>query len=78
MAYAFDRARLKYSYKLLRGADFDKRGVVEDELRKQRFETLKIKLLDVLNVHSWHEFIKAITNAGYLSSELILSHNAIF
>lgn len=78
MAYAFDRARLKYSYKLLRGADFDKRGVVEDELRKQRFENLKTKLLDVLNVHSWHEFIKAITNAGYLSSELILSHNAIF
>ena len=25
MAYAFDRARLKYGYKLLRGADFDKK-----------------------------------------------------
>ncbi len=33
---------------------------------------------DVLDVHSWHEFIKAIMNAGYLSGDLILSGNAIF
>lgn len=78
MAYAFDRARLKYGYKLLRGADFDKRGVVDEELRIQRFDTLKEKLPDVLNVHSWHEFLKAIMNAGYLSGDLILSGNAIF
>ena len=78
MAYAFDRARLKYGYKLLRGADFDKRGAVDDELRIQRFDTLKEKLPDVLDVHSWHEFIKAIMNAGYLSGDLILSGNAIF
>lgn len=78
MAYAFDRARLKYGYKLLRGADFDKRGVVDGELRIQRFDTLKDKLPDVLDVHSWHEFLKAIMNAGYLSGDLILSGNAIF
>ena len=78
MAYAFDRARLKYGYKLLRGADFDKKGAVDDNLRVQRFNTLKEKLPDVLDVHSWHEFIKAIMNAGYLSGDLILSGNAIF
>ncbi|MCF0133088.1 MAG: DUF262 domain-containing protein [Blautia sp.] len=78
MAYAFDRARLKYGYKLLRGADFDKKGAVDDELRIQRFDVLKSKLPDVLDVHSWHEFIKAIMNAGYLSGDLILSGNAIF
>ncbi|WP_435029487.1 GmrSD restriction endonuclease domain-containing protein [Levyella massiliensis] len=78
MAYAFDRARLKYGYKLLRGADFDKKGAVDEELRNQRFDTLKAKLPDVLDVHSWHEFIKAIMNAGYLSGDLILSGNAIF
>ena len=78
MAYAFDRARLKYGYKLLRGADFDKRGAVDEELRIQRFDTLKEKLPDVLDVHSWHEFLKAIMNAGYLSVDLILSGNAIF
>ncbi len=78
MAYAFDRARLKYGYKLLRGADFDKRGAVDEELRIQRFDTLKDKLPDVLDVHSWHEFLKTIMNAGYLSGDLILSGNAIY
>lgn len=66
MTYAFDRARLKYDYKLFRGADFDKKGVVDEELRNQRFDSLKKKLPDVINVHNWHEFLKAIMNAGYL------------
>lgn len=78
MAYAFDRARLKYGYKLLRGADFDKKGAVSEDLRVQRFHILTEKLPDVLDVHSWHEFIKAIMNAGYLSGDIILSGNAIF
>lgn len=78
MAYAFDRARLKYAYKLLRGADFDKKGVVDEELRNQRFDLLKEKLPDVINVHNWHEFLKAIMNAWYLSGDLILSGNAIY
>ena len=77
-AYAFDRARLKYGYKLLRGAQFDKKGAVDISLREERFDTLKAKLPDVLNVHSWHEFLKCIMNAGYLSRDLILSGNAIF
>ena len=78
MAYAFDRARLKYGYKLLRGADFDKKGAVDEALRDQRFDVLKAKLPDVLNVHNWHEFLKSIMNAGYLSGDLILSGNAIY
>ena len=78
MAYAFDRARLSYGYKLLRGADFEKKGAVNDELREKRFTTLMEKLPNVLDVHNWHEFIKSIMNAGYLSGELILSNNAIF
>lgn len=78
MAYGFDRARLKYGYKLLRGADFDKKGVIDENLRNQRFDTLKNKLPDVINVHNWHEFIKSIMNAGYLSGDLILSGNALY
>ena len=78
MAYAFNRGRLKYGYKLLRGADFDKKGVVDVELRDERFNTLKEKLPDVLSVHNWHEFIKSILNAGYLSGDMILSDNTIF
>lgn len=78
MAYAFDRARLQYGYKLLRGADFEKKGVVDEDLRNERFDLLKEKLPDVLNVHSWHEFLKSILNAGYLSKDLILSQTAVF
>lgn len=78
MAYAFDRARLAYGYKLLRGADFDKKGVVKDDLRIQRFDTMKKKLPEVLDVHNWHEFIKSIMSAGYLTGEFILAKNAIF
>lgn len=78
MAYGFDRARLKYGYKLLRGADFDRKGAVDLDLRDQRFNTLKSKLPDVLDVHSWHEFLKAVMNAGYLNDDIILSHNSVF
>lgn len=78
MAYAFDRARLKYGYKLLRGADFDKKGAVDIGLRNQRLDVLKTKLPDVLDVNNWHEFLKSIMNAGYLSGDLILSGNAIY
>ena len=78
MAYAFDRARLKYGYKLLRGADFDRRGALDADLREKRFGVLKEKLPDVLDVHNWHEFLKAVMNAGYLSGDMILSGNAIY
>lgn len=78
MAYGFDRARLKYGYKLLRGADFDKKGAMDTSLRDQRFNVLKSRLPDVLNVHSWHEYLKTVMNAGYLTDDIILSHNSIF
>lgn len=78
MAYAFDRGRLKYGYKLLRGADFERQGVVDEKLRDERFEKLKAKLPNVLDTNNWHEFLKAIMNAGYLSSETVSSKNAIF
>lgn len=78
IAYGFNRARLKYGYKLLRGADFEKKGAVDEGLRETRFDTLKAKLPDILNVNNWHEFLKAIMNAGYLSKDMILSGNTIF
>ena len=78
MAYTFYRARLKYGYKLLRGADFDKKGAIDVNLRNERFDILKDKLDDVISVHNWHEFLKSIMNAEYLSGDLILSKNAIY
>lgn len=78
IAYAFDRARLKYGYKLLRGADFEKKGAVDEGLREERFVKLKTKLPEILNVNNWHEFLKAIMNAGYLGKDMILSGNTVF
>ncbi len=78
IAYGFDRARLKYGYKLLRGADFDKKGVVDISLRDKRFDVLKEKLPDILNIHTWHEFLKAVMNAGYLGKEQISSGTSVF
>ncbi len=78
MAYAFSRARLDYGYKLLRGADFEHRGVINSELMQKNFGILKETLPDVLNVNNWHEFLKAIMNAGYLYDTMILSKNAIY
>lgn len=78
MAYGFSRARLLYGYKLLRGADPDNKGVISRELRERNFAILKDKLPDVMNVSNWHEFLKAVMNAGYLSSSMISSGNAIF
>ena len=78
IAYAFDRARLQYGYKLLRGADFDKKGAIDISLRDARFDTLKDKLKDVLNVHNWHEFIKSVMNAGFLGKEQISSGTTVF
>lgn len=78
LAYGFDRARLKYGYKLLRGADFDKKGAIDIELRNKRFDELKLKLADVLDIHTWHEFLKSIMNAGYVGKELIIADTALF
>lgn len=78
IAYAFDRARLQYGYKLLRGADFDKKGAIDISLRDARFDILKDKLKDVLNIHNWHEFIKSVMNAGFLGKEQISSGTTVF
>ncbi len=78
MVYAFDRAKLQYGYKLLRGADFDKKGAIDEGKRNQRFEILKAKLPHVIDVQNWRGFLTAIMNAGYHSSELVLSQNALF
>jgi len=78
IAYAFNRGRLKYGYKLLRGADFERKGLFDENLREERFTEMKKRLPEIIDVHVWHEFIKSIMNAGYMSKEMILSSNTIF
>lgn len=71
MAFGFRRARLKYAYKLLHGADFDKKGAISEELREQRFKQFKDYLSKTLDRNNFCEFLKCIEGAGFVKKELI-------
>ena len=77
IAYAFNRGRLEYGRKMLKGDDLKTRGLKEDTM-KENFDILKAKLPAVINVNNWHEFLKAIMSAGYLTDSMILSMNAVY
>lgn len=76
MSFGFQRARLHYAYMLLRGRDFETE-VYSDSLRVEQFEKLKLVLDKVINVQVWHDFIKCIEAAGFVSKALISSQNAL-
>lgn len=76
MSFGFQRARLHYAYMLLRGRDFETE-VYSDSLRVEQFEKLKLVLDKVINVQIWHDFIKCIEAAGFVSKALISSQNAL-
>lgn len=71
---AFRRARLQYVYSILRGKDLDT-GVFSTERRDRQFETLKSAQTKALNITNWHEFIKAIKQAGFSRQDYISSKN---
>lgn len=71
MAFGFRRARLKYAYKLLHGADFDKKGIISEELRNQRFDEFKDHLAKTIDRNNFCEFLKCIESAGFVTNELI-------
>ena len=79
MAFTFKRARLKYAYMLLRGSDL-KRGTdkkIDLNRRKENFEKLEDGLDKVLNLDNWQGFIKSVTSAGFINSNLISSDNTL-
>jgi hypothetical protein len=76
MGYGFRRARLRYAYMLLRGKDFDK-NIFDNQLRDKRFGELKEHLSVVLYLENWHDFLKCILSAGFISSQLISSKIAV-
>ena len=78
MFYAFNRARMDHGYKILRGTDFERNGVINRELMEKNFAILKEKLPDVMNVNNLHEFFNAIMKAGYLSDSMIPAKTAVF
>ncbi|WP_312206955.1 GmrSD restriction endonuclease domain-containing protein [Epilithonimonas hominis] len=73
---AFRRARLQYIYSILRGKDLET-GLYSEERREQQFEKLKIAQAQALDITNWHEFIKAVKQAGYINESFISSNNNI-
>jgi len=70
----FKRARLKYVYSILRGKDLETEQFSQ-ELRDQQFEVLKQSQKRVLNLQYWHDFMKAIRQAGFLGMHMFGSKN---
>lgn len=73
---AFRRARLQYIYSILRGKDLDT-GLFSEERRTLQFDKLKVAQSHALDVQNWHEFIKALKQAGYNNESFISSNNNI-
>jgi len=72
IGFGFKRARLKYAYLLLRGKDLETEEF-SDELREIQFSKLVEAQKKVLDLQNWHEFLKAILSAGFVSSQMISS-----
>lgn len=72
----FHRARLRYAYKLLRGKNLET-GKFSDETRTQNLTIFKNALETVMDLNNWHAFLNCVSAAGYVSSKIIASSNAI-
>jgi hypothetical protein len=71
---SFRRARMQYVYSILRGKDLET-GEFSIERRDAQFGRLRETQFKVLNIVNWHEFIKAIKQAGFARHDYISSDN---
>lgn len=69
---AFQRGRLGYAYKLLRGRDLET-GITSQETRESNLLKFKSSLEKVTNVNDWHSFLNLLANAGYQSGQIVSS-----
>lgn len=76
IAVGFGRGRLKSVYQILRGKDAET-GTYTSEKRDAQFEILKAAQSEVLDLTNWHQFLSALVGAGFRSSEMISSNNAL-
>lgn len=76
VAVAFRRARLQHVYSLLRGKDLAT-GEYSEERREHQFKTLAEAQRQVLNIQTWHEFLKCVQRAGFRGAKQISSRNAL-
>lgn len=73
---AFRRGRLQQVYDILRGKDL-RTGLVSRERREEQFEELRRAQNAVLDLDNWHSFLKCLLRAGFRSSRMIASQNAL-
>lgn len=73
---AFRRARLSAVYSVLRGRDPETGQSSRDHLEEQ-FAVLRDAQAYVLDLTNWHEFVKVLVRAGFRSSRMISSRNAL-
>ncbi len=76
VAVAFRRARLRYVYSLLRGKDLQTEEF-SAETRQRQFKKLEKAQRFVLDLQNWHEYLKTLRHAGYVSGQMISSELAI-
>ncbi len=76
VALGFKRGRLRNTYNVLRGRDI-KSGKVSDAKRQAQFRILKEAQAKVLDITTWHEFLKCLLAAGYRDSTMLSSENAV-
>ncbi|HPG38425.1 MAG TPA: DUF262 domain-containing protein [bacterium] len=72
----FERGRLSDLVALLSGRNFETRGY-EEEIAKLSFEKLENGLLNFINENNFKKFIMIIRSAGFISSSLVRSQNAL-
>ena len=73
---AFRRGRMETIYHLLRGKD-PETGTATPELRDRQFGTLRRSQKEVLDRNNWRSFLRCLRHAGFHSSRVISSENAL-
>ena len=71
---AFQRARLQYVYSILRGKDL-RSGEFSTARRDEQFVLLQRAQARVLDLTNWHEYLKAVNQAGYQKGDFLSSKN---
>lgn len=69
---AFQRGRLGYAYKILRGRDLET-GITSQETRDANLNKFKSALDKATNINDWHTFLNLFANAGYQTGQLVSS-----
>ncbi len=72
----FNRGKLSDLVSLLSGRNFETRAY-EEKITKETFETLKEGVFNFINETNFKRFIMIIKSAGFISSDLIRSQNAL-